>query len=154
MTTDRPARRTPIALGVAALAVACFGVLALLAATPATAADQTQATPSNGVVIRWNLANQQFEAPSAEQSARLYAELQRRLAGDVSAKAGFASGPMSVETLPNGMVRARLPFDLLNLSIVRVGTDGSFAESCTQGSPEGVDLTTAAKTTATRWEER
>jgi hypothetical protein len=156
MTTQRPARRIPRALVAAALTAAALGALAVLAAAPATAADEAPAVATNGVVIHWNSGNQQFEAPSAEQAASLWAELQLRLSGEVAAKAGLASGPVSTEKLPNGMTRARLPLDLLNLSIVHVGTDGSFAESCTQDSPAEVDLAAGARTTETSngWEVR
>ena len=155
MTKQRPARRIPRVLGAAALVVAALGALVVLAAAPATAADEAPAAATNGVVIHWNSANQQFEAPSAEQAARLWAELQSRLSGEVASKAGLASGPVSTETLPNGMTRARLPLDLLNLSVVHVAADGSFAESCTQDSPAKVDLAAGAETTdASGWEVR
>ena len=155
MTNQRPARRIPRVLGVAALVVAALGTLAVLAAAPAAAADKAPAAATNGVVIHWNSASQQFEAPSAEQTARLWAELQSRLSGEVASKAGLASGPVSTEKLPNGMTRARLPLDLLNLSVVRVGADGSFAESCTQESPAEVDLAAGAETTdSSSWEVR
>ena len=157
MNTQRQPRRISKNLGVAALAVACLGILAALGASPAAAAtDEAPAVATNGVVIHWNADSRRFEAPSAEQAARLWAELQRRLSGEVATKAGLASGPTSVERLPNGMIRARLPFNLLNLSIIRVGTDGSFAESCTQDAPASVDLSAGTRTDAApvQWEER
>lgn len=156
MTTRRPARRILRNLGAAALAVACLGALAVLAAVPATAADEAPAVSTNGVVINWNPVSRQYEAPTAEQAARLFAELQRRLAGEVATRIGLASGPVSLETLPNGMTRARLPLDMLNLSVIHVEADGSFAESCTQDSPASVDLAAGSHTTEAsgRWEER
>jgi len=156
MTSQRPARRTLRALAVATLAVAGLAALAVFGTPAAMAADEAPAVATNGVVIHWNNASQQFEAPSAEQAARLFAELQRRLSGEVATRAGLASGPASVEKMPNGMLRARLPFNLLNLSIVHVGADGSMAESCTQDAPAGVDLAAGSNTTETSngWEVR
>lgn len=155
MNNQRPARRILRHLGVAALAVACCGALVALSTAPATAAGEAPAVAAKGVVINWNSAQAKFEAPTAEQSARLFAEFQRRLQGGLATRAGLATGPVSTETMPNGMTRAQLPFSLLNLSVIHVAADGSFAESCTQESPAEVDLSAGSQaSTFERWEDR
>jgi|GEM_PF-2213984 len=134
MFDEHSARRIVRGLGAAALVAVCLGIVAF-GATPAQAAEPAGSAPttlSNGVIIHWNPVNRQYEAPSAAEAAQLFAELQRQLAGEVAARAGLTSGPVSVERMDNGMMRARLPLSMLNLSVVRMRPDGSFAGLCSQ----------------------
>ena len=133
----------------ALLAALATGLLALSSVGAAAAAsDAEPATPeparaastrsgggaaATGVVITWRSADRRFEAAEPEQAAALVQELQRLLAGGLAERLHLASGPTLAQRTAGGLVKARMPAELINLSVVRVDDDGAFAGTCSQG---------------------
>ena len=127
------------------LAALAAGLLVLSSAAAASASDAAPAAPeraadragggavASGVVINWQPAEKRFEAAEPEQAAALVQELQRLLAGGLAERLHLASGPTLAQRTAGGLVKARMPAELINLSVVRVDDDGAFAGTCAQG---------------------
>ena len=89
-----------------------------------TAPDLTYAL--GGVTISWDLGNKRFQAPTAEQAARIAAAF----------AAPAAEEKIEVEKLPDGTEKARIPAHLLSASIVRVVPDGELVGFCAEPGVE------------------
>lgn len=131
-------RRTLLAASVALLvpwaAAASDAGPARPEAPPAdSAAPLTSGAATNGVIVTWSSASRRFETPAPEQAAALVQELQRLLAGGLADRLGLAAGATTVKRTEAGLLKARVPAALIDLSVVHVEPDGTFAGSCTQG---------------------
>lgn len=127
------------------LAALAAGILVLSSAGAAAASDAAPAAPdrpaaraggaaaASGVVINWKPAEKRFEAAEPEQAAALVQELQQLLAGGLAERLHLASGPTLARRTEGGLLKARFPAELINLSVVRVEDDGAFAGTCSQG---------------------
>ena len=107
--------------------------------TPAPAAGTTAGAPLVRFVkvdgTRRTGANEAVSAWVAEFNAAMAAKLK----GEQSRPATTAAA-VAVETLPNGLVRARMPVDRVNVMVVRVGADGAFTNVCTESPQQAASL--------------
>ena len=88
----------------------------------------------NGATITWDLEQKRFRPPTAEQAANLAEQFrawaEARLA-DEGAALPFTK-EIVVEELPDGMKKARLPIQMLNAAMVRIGAEGELAGMCSE----------------------
>lgn len=86
----------------------------------------------NGVTISWDLDRKQMREPTAQQAAQLAEQFRAWMEAKMGSDAGLPlATEVEVETLPNGVKRARLPAYLMNAVLVRVDDDGHLVEQCT-----------------------
>jgi hypothetical protein len=129
--------------GSAFLVLACLA--SLLAVGPAFAAGPTDTeaapaeantpmTPSgaSSLVVVWDQDAESFQAPTPQQRQRITDEINRLF---LARFGGTKAMPLErdevvSETLANGMVRARTPLSMMNMSVVRMAPDGEFVHSC------------------------
>jgi hypothetical protein len=106
------------------------------AAQPATT-ESVVSGQASGLVVHWDAENQTYRQPTAEERAKIIDEMNRLLTARFADNKGMTvdTDAVVVETLPTGARRARLPLSFLNMAVVRVAPDGSFAPACTP-SPE------------------
>ena len=108
--------------------------------TPAPAAGTTAGAPLVRFVkvdqgVHRTAANEAVSAWVAEFNAAMAAKLKGGQSAPETADAAVA-----VETLPNGLVRARMPVDRINVMVVRVGADGAFTNVCTESPRQAASL--------------
>ena len=100
---------------------------------------------ADGATISWDLDARRFRAPTAEQAARLAAELHRWTQTKAAAGEGpFPAEEVVVETLPDGMKKARLPLRLMHAAVLRLGPGGEGAGVCAEGPRQVRDVLRAA----------
>jgi hypothetical protein len=108
----------------------------------ARAAAPAAGVASGGPVIRWVKPAGEFQRPADEAVAAILKEFNARMAAKFAGGDGVLApaGRAHVETLPNGLRRARVTVDQLNVSLVRVGADGRFANVCTDSPERAAEL--------------
>lgn len=110
----------------------------------------------SGATISWDLARGRVTEPSAAQAARLAESMREWM--DARLAAGDSTLPFSkeieVETLANGLKRARLPIHLMNLSRVHVDSEGTLVQSCSDADAPALDTVAleAAPATDEEWQ--
>lgn len=105
----------------------------------------------SGATISWDLDRRRYHPPTAEQAARIAAELQRWMAAEFGGGEELPSvKDLPVETLEGGVKKARLPLHLMNAAVVRVGSEGELGGYCA----EGPDLARAFAVAAVEEEKR
>ncbi len=102
------------------------------AAQPATT-ETVVSGQASSLVVHWDAEKQSYRQPTAAERAQIVEEMNRLLTARFADNKGMTvdTEAVVVETLPNGARRARLPLSFLNMSVVRVAPDGSFAPACT-----------------------
>jgi hypothetical protein len=109
----------------------------------ARAAVPTEGTASGGPIVRWVKAAGEFQRPSDEAVTAILKEFNARMAAKFAAGDGVlapAGQEVEVLTLPNGLRRARVTADQLNVSLVRVAAGGGFANVCTDSPERAAEL--------------
>lgn len=112
-------------------------------------------TVVNGVTITWNQQESRFQAPNAEQAAKLGEAFQEAIAAKLTKERGLFAAPekaIEIVTLPDGIEGARLPLTLLSTSIVRTTPDGHFAGSCIDSPAEYHEALAAPTSVPATWE--
>jgi hypothetical protein len=134
MTTKSPLAfrpPSPTAWILAVLALASFSVLADDAGTP-DPADRVYVL--DGATISWDLDRRRFHPPTARQTSRLAEELRLWMeAKQAGGEGPFAAEEITVETLPGGVKRARLPLRLMSFAVAGGEDAGHGANLCADG---------------------
>ena len=95
-------------------------------AEPSAGEEQSGALQSRGPLIRWHPASGQMLQPNSEQTAALVAAFRQQMEVRFGDDKGVLAPNANVvpEQLENGMLRVRLPAQLLNFAIVRKPAQG------------------------------
>ena len=139
-----------------------FGLTVLLANSPGVLLAE-EAPPENvspelvaeagvvtgGPVVRWAEPSSEFQSPSHEAVTAVLAEFNARMAAKFANGEGVLApvGEAQVKILPNGLRMARMTADQLNVSLVRVDTDGGLVGICSDSPSEARQALSTTTTT-------
>lgn len=91
----------------------------------------------DGATISWDLGSGRLHPPTAEQAARLAEAMQLWRESKAAEEPGrWSVDEIEVETLPNGVRRARLPLAMMNFAVLNFAAGrgtGEAAGLCAEG---------------------
>ena len=109
----------------------------------ATRAPAPAAAPAAGApLVRFVKPSAETRRAASKAVSALVAEFNAKMAAKLKGEPSAAptDAAVTVETLPNGLLRARMPVDRINVMVVRVGADGAFTNVCVESPQQAASM--------------